>query len=358
MTTSETAAPTNSQALTTSAQANPVAKIKDGLDRMTGQIKAVLPAHIPPERFNRVVMTAVNNNPELVSADRQSLFNACIRAATDGLVPDGREGALVIFKDKTGKKLVQWMPMVGGLLKLIRQSGEIDSIGARVVYQNEIDGGRFKFVIEDGKEKLFHDPMLWGERGQKVLVYAYARFKESGYVEYAVLHKQDVDKRRAASRSSSTGPWASWETEMWIKTALRFIAKRLPLSSDIMEKIDRDEAPTHFDEMRTAAIAQLGQQPVEDLPAPEDEVVDFVTQEDEIHVEPDPEALFKDAEEMVDRQIIEILAQTSKEQLDAFAVKTRAIINEEPITDEMKQTLIRKLNTAYYERTKVYAQKR
>lgn len=225
---------------------------------MTGQIKAVLPAHISVDRFQRVVMTAVNLNPELVSADRRSLFNACTKAATDGLVPDGREGALVIFKDKTGKKLVQWMPMVSGLLKLIRQSGEIDSIGSRIVYQKEIDDHRFKFVIEGGEEKLFHDPMLWGDRGNKVLVYAYARFKTGGYVEYAVLHKQDVEKRRAASRSANTGPWASWEEEMWKKTAIRYIAKRLPISSDILQKVDSDNEPAHFDEMRNAAIEQLG----------------------------------------------------------------------------------------------------
>jgi recombination protein RecT len=249
--------------VTTSAQANPLAQIKDGLERMTGNIKAVLPQHISPERFNRVVMTAVNLNPDLVSADRRSLFNACTKAATDGLIPDGREGALVIFKDKSGKKLVQWMPMVGGLLKLIRQSGAIDSIGARIVFQKEIDDHRFKFVIEDGKEKLFHDPMLWGERGPKVLVYAYARFKDGGYVEHAVLHRQDVEKRRAASRASS-GPWQSWEDEMWLKTAIRYIAKRLPLSPDILQKVESDNDPTHFDELRSAAIAQLGPAPVEE----------------------------------------------------------------------------------------------
>lgn len=338
MTTSETQAP-NTQALTTSPQANPVAQIKDGLDRMSGQIKAVLPAHIPPDRFNRVVMTAVNNNPDLVSADRRSLFNACIRAATDGLVPDGREGALVIFKDKTGKKLVQWMPMVGGLLKLIRQSGEIDSIGARVVYQNEIDAQRFKFIVEDGKEKLFHDPMLWGERGQKVLVYAYARFKESGYVEYAVLHKQDIDKRRAASRSSDTGPWKSWETEMWIKTALRYIAKRLPLSSDIMEKIDRsDEPPTHFDQLRSAAIAQLGQEPVGAL----EDRVDDTGIEDSAICEYD---ILMKAETGIKNA-------GDKQELDDFVELIRDEIANDPMPDDGKLALLGNIKAAYDARLK------
>ena len=317
--------------MTTSAQANPLAQIKDGLDRMTGNIKAVLPQHISPERFNRVVMTAVNLNPDLVSADRRSLFNACTKAATDGLVPDGREGALVIFKDKTGKKLVQWMPMVGGLLKLIRQSGEIDSIGARIVYQKEIDDHRFKFVIEDGKEKLFHDPMLWGERGQKVLVYAYARYKEGGYVEYAVLHKQDIDKRRAASRSANTGPWASWEDEMWKKTAIRYIAKRLPLSSDILQKVESDNEPTHFDELRNAAIAQLGQQPVGALEEPEEEESETAIEEFDI----------------LSRALAGMNKADTKDDLDDFVEMIRHEIAETEMADADKLKLLGEIKGAY-----------
>lgn len=267
--------PTASTALTTSASVKPIQVIKAGLEKMRPQFQATLPSHIRPERFERVVLTAINNNPDLLDADRHSLFNACTRAANDGLLPDGREGALVIFKDRSGKKLVQWMPMVAGLLKLIRQSGEVDNVDARLVFQNELDEQspvdptrkRFVYYVSEGQEKLFHDPILWGERGEKVLVYAYARFK-TGHVIYAPLHRKDIEKRRNVSRSkdSSGSPWNTWEDEMWLKTALRFIAKRLPLSSEIMEKIERDETPTEFDRMRQSAIAQLGAATTEPSP--------------------------------------------------------------------------------------------
>lgn len=235
---------------------------------MRPQLAMSLPSHIKPERFERVVMTAVNNNPSLLSADRRSFFNACTKAANDGLLPDGREGALVIFKG-----IVQWMPMVFGLIKLIRQSGEIDSVGARIVYQKEIDEQspshptrkRFEFIVEDGKEKLFHDPMLWGERGEKVLVYGYARFKDTGHVEYMPLHRKDVEKRKNASRTSGAGPWKDWEDEMWLKTAIRALAKRLPLSADVLSRIERDDEPSEFDKLRNDAIAQLGALPVGEI---------------------------------------------------------------------------------------------
>ena len=256
------------------APQNPLAVIAKGLEQRREQFRAMLPAHITAERFERVVMTAVNIDPELLTADRRSFYNACMRAANDGLLPDKREGALVAFNDKQAKqKLVAWMPMVFGLIKKIRQSGEIDSIGARIVYQREIDEyspthperKRFEFLIEDGMEKLFHDPMLWGERGDKVLVYAYARFKD-GFVQYMPVHKTDVLKRRSVARTDKV--WTAWEDEMWLKTAIRAIAGLLPLSADVMSTIERDEAPTEFDKMRNAAIAALGA-PVEEATATE-----------------------------------------------------------------------------------------
>ena len=46
------------------------------------QFRAALPAHIPVERFIRVVLTAIQTSPKLADMDRASLWNACMRAAT------------------------------------------------------------------------------------------------------------------------------------------------------------------------------------------------------------------------------------------------------------------------------------
>ena len=239
----------------TDAPQSPISAIKAGLELMKPQFRVSLPSHISPEKFERTVLTAMNNTPDLLNADKRSLFNACSKAAQDGLLPDGREGALVIFKDKTGKKLVTWMPMVAGLVKKIRQSGEIESIGAKIVYQKEIDDGKFEFLISDGRETLRHQPMLWGDRGAKVLVYAYARYK-SGYVEYYPIHADDIEKRRKASRSQ-TGPWQSWTEEMWLKTAIRGIAKRLPISAEVVRAVERDVEPTQFEAIKGEAMQSI-----------------------------------------------------------------------------------------------------
>src|SRR5690349_12093399 len=91
--------PTTSQPETAN-QLAPIDAIRVGLEKMTPNLALALPKHIPVERFKRVILTALNLNPDLVGADRRSLFNAAQKAAQDGLVPDGREGALVIFNDR------------------------------------------------------------------------------------------------------------------------------------------------------------------------------------------------------------------------------------------------------------------
>lgn len=192
-------------------------------------------------------MTAVNMTPALATADRRSLFNSCIKCATDGLVPDGREAALVTFGNQ-----VTYMPMVFGIIKKLRQSGEIASISARLVYENELKAGLFKFSIEDGEEKLSHQPMLMGDRGRVALAYATARFKD-GTVQNEVMTFADIEKVRNVSRSKDRGPWKDWWDEMARKTVVRRLSKYLPLSAEDLRIFEADHEATEFDAMKEAA---------------------------------------------------------------------------------------------------------
>lgn len=224
-------------------------QIAQQLEKMKPQIGAVLPSHIKVDQFNRVVMTAINLNPQLAAADRRSLFNSCNRCASDGLLPDGREAALVTFGNQ-----VQYMPMVFGIIKKLRNSGEIASITARIVYDGELMQNRFSFVIDDGVERLKHEPMLTGERGKPALVYATAKFKD-GTVQNEVMTVADVEKVRNVSRAKSSGPWTQWWDEMARKTVIRRLSKYLPLSAEDHRLMQDQAEDTEFEEIKTAAIA-------------------------------------------------------------------------------------------------------
>ncbi len=235
---------------------SPLARVKEQFETRQGEFALALPQHIPVERFVRVVMTAVQRNPDLANADRVSLFNAALLAAQDGLLPDGRDGALVIYntrvKGKDGERdqwvsAVQWMPMIAGVLKKARNSGELSSIEAHIV--READEFRFTIGVDDIP---FHNPNWFGDRGKVIGVYAFAKLKD-GTRQCEVMSYSDVEKVRSASKSKDKGPWVDWWEEMARKTALRRLLKRLPTSADLDDLIRRDDALYDFEGARAEA---------------------------------------------------------------------------------------------------------
>ena len=292
-----------------------------GFERVKHQIAVALPPHISADRFQSAVTTAVNLQPDLLKADRRSLFNACTKAAQDGLLPDGREGALVVFNTKTkvgGKDVlvskVTWMPMVYGIIKKARQSGEIATLGARIVYQNELETGRFKFSIVNGEDTLEHNPILFEERGAPVGAYARVKFKD-GSIEYEVLNKAEIEKMRAVSRSKDSGPWVSWWEEMAKKSAIRRLAKRLPLSAELVATITREDEVSEYEQIKAAERARLIGSAAAQLSAPKDQPHDKTTGEiiEPGTEEPDDETEGDETGEFEESDPLGILADLQEE---------------------------------------------
>lgn len=176
-------------------------------------------------------MTAIQNNPDLAGADRSSLFGSIVRLAQDGLLPDGREAAIVMFGQKA-----QAMPMIAGILKKLRQSGEIAKVSAQVVYEAD------EFVWHLGfDEGVTHNPPALNEpRGKAIGAYATAVLKDGSRL-LEVMSLEEIEKVRSVSRAKGNGPWVTWWGEMARKTVLRRLSKRLPMSTDLEDAFERDE---------------------------------------------------------------------------------------------------------------------
>lgn len=202
----------------------PVEDIKQNLNRMIPEFAKILPSHVSSDRFVRVVITAITNMPALLEADRRSLYQACTMAASDGLVPDGREGVIVPFKGRA-----RWMPMIGGICKKVRNSGEIGDIDAQVVYSlDEYDA----WVDEKGRHFRFSKAK--GDRGTPLLTFAYALGRD-GTFYFEEIEEADMAKIEAMA-SAKDSPWKGpFRDEMKRKSALRRLAKyRLPQSTDLV----------------------------------------------------------------------------------------------------------------------------
>lgn len=81
-------------------QIAPINAFRADLESMKPQFEVALPPHVSVDRFIRVLVTAVQATPALLNVEQKSLLQASMKCAQDGLLPDGREAALVIFKDK------------------------------------------------------------------------------------------------------------------------------------------------------------------------------------------------------------------------------------------------------------------
>lgn len=230
-----------------------VNEVRGAISRMAPEFKAALPAHVTPERFIRVTMTAVQNNTDLLGADRRSLYNAAMRAAQAGLLPDGRESAIVTFSGKA-----QFMPMVAGIMKQVRNSGEISTWSVQAVYEND------DFSLELGdNEHIKHTPPKKGERGPLIGAYSIVTMKD-GEKSREYMSVDEIEAIRKRSRSANAGPWKTDYAEMAKKTVVRRHSKRLPMSTDLDDLLRADdEAMGVVNEAPVAAPAPAQEAEVE-----------------------------------------------------------------------------------------------
>lgn len=205
-------------------------------------IQSLLPAHVSPEQFTRTAATALVADPELQNADRQSLVMSLIRCAQDGLVPDGREAAMVVYNTKQGDQWVkkaQYLPMVDGVLKRARQSGQVANITGKVVHMAD----KFDYWVDENGEHIEHRP-AFENHGEIRLVYAFAKLT-SGEIVVEVMSRSEVEKvRDATAKKDRDGKpkvpavWQKWFDRMALKTVLHRLARRLPCASELYSLLD------------------------------------------------------------------------------------------------------------------------
>lgn len=220
-----------SNEVATNPAPKPLEIVRKDLSSMQTQFENALPAHVPPERFIRIAMTAISMNGDLQRCERTLLYAELMKCAQDGLLPDGREAAIAIYGGKP-----RYMPMVGGICKKARNSGEIKTMNAHVVYSNdEYDS----WTDELGDHFKFRKAR--GDRGTALLTFAFALTKDDGFY-FEEVSEEQMQSIEACSKAKS-GPWKSdFRDEMKRKSAIRRLAKyRLPSSTDLDEIIRRDD---------------------------------------------------------------------------------------------------------------------
>lgn len=207
------------------------------IKQMEGEITKALPSVITPERFTRMVLSAISANPQLAKCTPKSFLGAMMQAAQLGLEPNTPLGQAYILPFKNhGVLEAQFQLGYKGMVDLAYRSGEVAVIQAHTVYEND------EFECEFGlSPKLIHKPAATN-RGEPILFYAMFKTKSDGYgfevmsVEDVKLHAQKYSK----AYSSDFSPWKTSFEEMAKKTVLKSTLKYAPLKSDFVKGLSAD----------------------------------------------------------------------------------------------------------------------
>lgn len=227
----------NKLATQQSAGANKPATLKSVVKSMEGEIARALPSTITPERFSRMIFTAISTNPKLEACTQKSFLGAMMTAAQLGLEIGGLGQAyLVPYKNK-GVDEVQFQIGYQGLIDLAYRSGEVEVIQAHIVYEN--DTFEYQYGLEP---KLVHIPAD-KDRGNMIKAYAMFKTKDGGF-GFEVMSIDEIKKhaeKYSKSFSYSSSPWRTNFEEMAKKTVLKKVLKYAPKKTELARELAQDE---------------------------------------------------------------------------------------------------------------------
>lgn len=218
------------------------AAMKAYIAKMQPEIAKALPSVMTPERFTRIVTSAISSTPELAKTTPQSFLGAMMTAAQLGLEPNTPLGQAYLLPYKNhGVLECQFQLGYKGLIDLAYRSGQVSIIQAHEVRAN--DEFHYEFGLDP---KLVHVPVA-SDRGDVTHYYAMFRTKDGGF-GFEVMSADEIKQhaqKYSKSFSSSFSPWTSNFDEMAKKTVLKRVLKYAPMKSDFVRGVAADQTIKH-----------------------------------------------------------------------------------------------------------------
>lgn len=216
------------------------------LEGFEKDLAKVLPENEKPERWALVIRNAFAKNPGLLGSTRQSILQSLRQAAELGLEPSGTLGAGYLVPYNNKKKIpttkggvievkvleCTFQPGYRGFTTLMVSNGSASKVDGRAVYDCD------EFEVEYGlNEQLRHVPKVERPEDAK-LIGAYAVVTlPSGEKKFLFMDREQIERRRRASRAPDSLMWKTYPEEGYKKTVLRAVAKTMDLRPN--EKLRR-----------------------------------------------------------------------------------------------------------------------
>lgn len=196
------------------------------LERGKGQLQLAMAKHLDPDRMIRLALTAATRDPKLLDCTQESIGLSLLTASQLGIEPNGRDGHLVPY----GKQC-QFIVDFKGLIKLAYRNPRVNSFIAVAVRSKD------EFEFQYGTDSFIrHRPAL-SDCGVLVCAYAICKLKDAD-AQFVVMGKEAIEKRRAKAMTKNI--WDAWPDEMWAKSAVKSLAKFVPLGGEFEMAVDHD----------------------------------------------------------------------------------------------------------------------
>lgn len=200
---------------------------------MLPQIRMALPRGMADNagRVLRSLLTEVGRSPRLMDCSAKSLLGGVIQIAQLGLELGGPTGMAYLIPFKGQAQVV-----IGyrGILNLLYRSQSVCRVTPRVVREGDV------FAVEYGSDqRLVHKPVL-GSDAPVVGYYAVSQMAAGG-TDFEYRTRAEAERHRDRYALSQKGPWATHFDEMALKTCIRILGKRLPMSVEWQAAVGLDE---------------------------------------------------------------------------------------------------------------------
>lgn len=204
--------------------------------------ETVLPSHIKPATWVRVAQGALKRGKmegnryqlEIAAENNTPAFLAALlEAARLGLEP-GTEQYYLTPRKVRGRLEILGIVGYQGEIELMYRAGAVSSVVAEVVHDKDV------FHYRPGLDPVPVHEIDWTaeDRGDRRLVYAYARMKDGAVSRVCILNNSDIEKikRTSDGAGSEYSPWQKWPEQMWLKSAVHQLAKWVPTSAEYIRE--------------------------------------------------------------------------------------------------------------------------
>lgn len=217
-----------------------------------GNMRDLLAAHNMSElEFMVTALNAIKKTPNLLEADRKTLFGAILMSAELGLPPNTpmQLSFILPYKRKTKDEKGNWGSVteaqfqIGyqGWVEIMLRNPKIESIDSGNVFSNE------KWYFNKGlREPFSHEPKPPKDRGEYVGSYAIAWMTTGKKPKVIFLYKEEIEEFKKISQGAASdySPWNSVDKDpqkwMYRKTVLKQLSKELPKTRDIAKAYIQD----------------------------------------------------------------------------------------------------------------------